>query len=223
MQIINPQIKICGITNYEDALFCDENGIDCIGFVFFKKSKRYIDPEKAGEISKKLKHAKCAGIFVDESLDDVCFAAKKAGLDFIQLHGQETTEYIKKLKTKTSAGILKCLYKNDNPGVNLINNYKDLCCGFVVEAEKNSLPGGNGISWDYGFLKQLAKDANIIAAGGITPENFEDAAYKSSCSAFDMSSGVEDFPGIKNHLKIKKIINKAKKINLINKNGRVFS
>ncbi|MGM0419066.1 MAG: phosphoribosylanthranilate isomerase [Thermodesulfobacteriota bacterium] len=221
-EMINPEVKICGITNYEDARICEKSGIDCIGFVYFKKSKRYITPEKTSEITKKLENISAAGVFVDSPVEEVIDTVKTAGLDTVQLHGKESYEYITRLKSLININVIKCLYVNDYPGINMISDYSGLCRGFIIEAEKKELPGGNGEKWDYSKLAGLSKDKRIIAAGGLNPENFKNAAEKSGCSAFDMSSGVEISPGKKNHEKIK-IIAKLKQEIIINKTGRIFN
>jgi len=218
----NPEIKICGITNYDDAAVCEKSGIDCIGFVYFEKSKRYITPEKTGEITKKLKNISSAGVFVDSPVEEVIDTVKTAGLNIVQLHGKESCEYITRLKSLIKINVIKCLYVDDYPGIDMISDYSGLCTGFIIEAEKKELPGGNGEKWDYSKLADLSQDKRIIAAGGISPENLKNAAEKSGCSAFDMSSGVEISPGKKNHEKIRKIA-KLKNEIIINKSGRIFN
>jgi|GEM_PF-152387 len=220
--IINPEIKICGITNYEDAAVCEKNKIDCIGFVYFKKSKRYITPEKTSEITKKLQNISVAGVFVDSTVEEVIDTVKTAGLDIVQLHGKESYEYITKLKSLIKINVIKCLYVDDYPGIDMISDYSGLCRGFILEAEKKELPGGNGEKWNYSRLSDLSKDKRIIAAGGLNPENLKYAAEKSGCSAFDMSSGVEISPGKKSHEKIRKIAKLKKEIKITN-SGRIFN
>lgn len=219
----NPEVKICGITNIEDAIFCAENLIDCLGFVYFEKSKRFITPKLTGEITEKLENISFAGVFVDSPIDYVLEAVEIGNLDIIQLHGKESVQYVKELKKSTKAKIVKCLYINDEPNIQKIDEYKEFVHAFIIEAEKNILPGGNGIGWDYSKLSELSKKYKIISAGGINPLNFEKAVNSSGCSAFDMSSGVEVSPGIKDHQKIKQIADLKNKIQIKNNYGRIFS
>ncbi|MDY0132358.1 MAG: phosphoribosylanthranilate isomerase [Desulforegulaceae bacterium] len=220
--MINPEVKICGITNFEDAFFCRLNKIDCLGFVFFEKSKRFITPKNVGKITEKLENISFAGVFVDSSMDFVLEAVELGNLDFIQLHGKESIDYIETLQKKTKAKIIKCLYINDEPNVEKIEEYKSLTHGFIVEAQKNILPGGNGIDWDYSKVFEFSKKYKIISAGGINPSNFEKALKLSGATAFDMSSGVEISPGIKDHKKIKQIADLKNKIKIKNNYGRIF-
>ncbi|MFA5659445.1 MAG: N-(5'-phosphoribosyl)anthranilate isomerase, partial [Oscillospiraceae bacterium] len=92
------RIKICGITRLEDALLCEKYGADSIGYIFYKASKRYIAPENAGKISIKLSpFISKVGVFVNESVDNINSISKIAGLNAVQLHGEETPEFIRKL------------------------------------------------------------------------------------------------------------------------------
>lgn len=218
----NPEIKICGITNIEDALSCKNNNIDCLGFIYFKKSKRFITPEETGEITKKIDRLSFAGVFVDSSIDYVIEAVEKGNLNIVQLHGNESVDYIKKLKSKIDISIIKCLYLNDEPSVNFIDDYNRVCDRFIIEGEKEALPGGNGIKWDYSKVSLFTKKKKIILAGGLNSKNFEEAVMESRCEAYDLSSGVEISPGIKDHKKIEIIGNLKKKISINKIHGRIF-
>lgn len=197
-----PEVKICGITNIEDARACVASGIDCVGFVFYPKSPRNLAPEQAGEIAAKFPAMRYAGVFVDSDPCEVARIAKIARLDLLQLHGKENRQYMERLRQLTDLPMIKCLYLNKYPDISLISDYEELCRGFLVEAEQSALPGGNGQSWDYSLLQRFSGRGDIIVAGGINPENFTTAIESSGCSAFDMSSGVEKNKREKDHEKI---------------------
>lgn len=219
---INPQVKICGITKLEDAQICIENKIDCIGFIYFKKSKRFISIKDTLEITGRISGIKKAGVFVNEKSDFILRAVKEAGLDIIQLHGNESPLFIEKIKSETNAKIIKCLYFDSHPKFENIGDYKGLTDAFLIEASKDVLPGGNGLFWDYSRISRYCDDFKLVVAGGLNPENFCDAVEKSRCIGFDMSSGVEISPGIKDHSKIEQIGKLKNQILIENKNGGIF-
>ncbi|OGJ50198.1 hypothetical protein A2335_02825 [Candidatus Peregrinibacteria bacterium RIFOXYB2_FULL_32_7] len=199
-----PLIKICGITNLDDALFCEKIGVDLIGFNFFHGSKRYIKPEKALEISKKLKIIKTVGIFVNEKIEKVNEIAKKLNLDFIQLHGEEDLTYIK----QCARPVIKAFRISKNFKKDLLKTFTDSQIAyFLFDGLKN------GICFDQKILQTFTISKPFFIAGGINSMNLENILQTYKPDGIDLASGVEGIdPAQKSYMKIKSILRIAKKI-----------
>jgi len=217
------EVKICGITREEDFKICIESGIDCIGFIYYEKSKRFINFEDSARINSLSDSISSAGVFVDSPLEFIIEGVNKVGLDIVQLHGKESIPFILKLKKSLNdVKIIKCLYFDSSPSVSLIDEYNSCCDAFLIEGEKERLPGGNGLSWNYSRLKDFSDNYPLIAAGGLNADNLVMAVEKSMVKAVDLSSGVEISPGIKDHEKIIEIGIIKKEIKFKDKLRRIF-
>jgi len=196
-----PKIKICGITNYEDAKMSADLGANYLGFIFYEKSQRYVSPEIISEIVKKIregnKRIKFVGVFVNETLERIRQIYKDCALDFIQLHGDEDEGFISQLNIPY---IKAFRIKSDND-VEKIN--KSSAKYVLLDTFHNELYGGTGQSFNWGILSKI-KDKEIFLSGGITPYNVEDAA-KLKTFAIDVASGVEEKPGKKDHKKLREL------------------
>lgn len=199
------KVKICGITNVEDALFAEKQGADAIGFIFYKKSERYIDPDSAYEISKKLKpFTSRVGVFVDEDPDLVNKISRVVGLDIIQLHGNEAPDYFKRLDSK----IIKVIRVHGESDFKKMDDYPG--ANFVLDSYDRDFIGGTGKKFDWSLIPNKVRN-NIILAGGISPENIIDVIEEVNPYAVDLSSSVEIEPGIKDHDKVKLLFDTLKK------------
>ncbi len=201
-------VKICGITNLEDALALCEYGADAIGFIFYRNSPRFIEPHKAGEIIKELPpFVTAVGVFVNEDISAVNKIAREAGLNVVQLHGNESTEFCEKItgrvikSFKVKKGEAKTLYHE----MEKYNVY-----AYLLDTYKEELEGGTGVVFDWDIAMEAGKLGRIILAGGLTPENVADAIKKVRPYAVDVSSGVEERPGKKDLKKVREFIRKAK-------------
>ncbi|MDD5292341.1 MAG: phosphoribosylanthranilate isomerase [Candidatus Omnitrophica bacterium] len=205
---MKPKVKICGITNIEDALDALWGGADLLGFVFFKKSKRYIEPMKAKEIIDILPpFVFKVGLFVNERAAKVKKTAACCGLDFVQLHGDEDKGYLKKLK---GLRLIKAIRIKDR---NTLNNIEDLPCElFLFDNYSKSEFGGTGKAFDWALSRQIKRMKKpYIISGGLTPHNVNKAVKAFLPYAVDVSSGVEKKTGKKNKLLMKEFIKNAKK------------
>lgn len=194
----NKFVKICGLTNYEDALTAYRLGADYLGFILVPGAKRAVD---RGEFEK-IDFGKKVGVFVDAPLDFVL----SFKLDVIQLHGSESGEYIEALRAKTSAEIWKALPVVDEKSFEFAkDNYKDLT--LLVDGEKGGRP------CDRALAAELGKTRPVILAGGLTPENVAEAVRLVKPIGVDTASGVEAFgdPRKKDENKIKTFIEEARK------------
>ena len=138
------KVKICGITNLEDALLCESLGADMLGFIFYKKSKRYVDPTIVKSICKQLNTSiKKVGVFVDSPFDEINIISKESGLDLVQLHGSESIEY----KNQLTRPIIKAIKIKGHYDEQSVNNWEDVTILFDTYNEK--LVGGTGISFNH--------------------------------------------------------------------------
>ena len=213
-----PLVKICGITNAADARLATKLVADIIGFIF-SKSRRKISARKAAVISKKIQtEALFSGVFVNETPEFVNRTVKKALLDIVQLHGNETPGYIGKIK---SASVVKVLKVSAGPGLGLsklkivkcirkqMSDYK-AADAFLLDTATGGKSGGTGKVFDWKILKLLGDTENkpVYIAGGITPLNVRKLVKEYGPYGIDVSSGVELKPGKKSPVKLRKLFEK---------------
>lgn len=210
------KVKICGIKDIDALDVAINTGADFIGFVFYGRSPRALTPEQASILFNHLRTLSSTiskvGLFVnpsDEQLDAV-----SAELDMIQLHGDETPARCAEIKARTECKIMKAIAIKDPADLAQIEPYEPACDWLLFDAkpmnDNESLPGGNGLSFDWTILEGHAMHRPWMLAGGLTPENLQRAIELLRPDAVDVSSGVEDAPGIKNLQKIERFIALAK-------------
>ncbi len=196
-----PQVKICGLTDVEQALDCVALGADAIGCVFFPKSPRYVNEQRAGEICMALpKKIQKVGIFVNETFSTIMEKVKRCRLTAVQLHGQESPELVKKLKRENLL-VIKALFIYRRPLLKQVTDYD--ADAFIIEYGKGTLPGGNALAWEWQQVGDFSKRNPLIVAGGLTHDNVYEAVRSCLPDAVDVSSGVESAPGIKDPAKVK--------------------
>lgn len=186
------KVKICGITNLEDALMAVEAGADALGFVFFQGSPRYISPPQAATIMKSLPpFVQTVGLFVNEELATVNLTADQCRLDLVQLHGEELPDYCDAVKRR----VIKALRVKDASSLDVIPDYHVAAC--LLDAWSTVAHGGTGTSFNWEIAAVAAAARSIILAGGLTSENVAEAVAIVKPYAVDVSSGVESAPGKK--------------------------
>jgi phosphoribosylanthranilate isomerase len=201
------KVKICGITNLEDAKAAVDMGADIIGFNFYPKSPRYILPDKALEIINKLPtFVDTAAVLVDALFDQVKDLAELGFLNWLQFHGNETPEYIDAFKWFNIKTIKAIRVKSEDYAEQAKTFYTD---AILLDAFDKSLYGGTGKSFDWSLLTDLNK--RVFLAGGINPENAAEAA-ETGVYGVDICSGVEESPGKKDHVKMKKLFENLKHV-----------
>jgi len=205
---MKPKVKICGITNIEDALESIWLGADALGFVFFKGSKRYINPRLAKDIVDILPPwIFKVGLFVNEKAPNVKRITKSCKLDFVQLHGDENISYLKKLK---DFRLIKAIRIKDKKSLENVNSLPVEMVLF--DAYSKSGFGGTGKNFDWSLDREIRKIKKpYIISGGLKPSNVYKAVKKFKSYAVDVSSGVENKPGKKDKKLIKEFIKNAKK------------
>jgi phosphoribosylanthranilate isomerase len=203
------KVKICGITSAEDARVVVEAGADALGFIFYRKSPRYIEPTLARQIIMNLPPLVIpVGVFVNEEPQAVRNIMDDCGLAFAQLHGNETATYCQEL----GRPVLKALRVKDRSAFLALAEYRGRAGvrGFVLDAFSDQAYGGTGQVTDWAVAAEAAKAANILLAGGLTPDNVGEAIQAVQPYGVDVSSGVEREPGKKDHEKVRAFIRAAK-------------
>jgi phosphoribosylanthranilate isomerase len=200
-----PEIKVCGLTQPDEARACAEFGADAIGLVFYPPSPRNVTIKQGAAIKNALPPmVRAAGVFVDPLLDDLLQTVDQVGLDVIQLHGAESPEFVSQLRKATDRTIIKVLFSKKSPDLQRASAYD--ADGFLVECGRGPLPGGNAMTWDWGAALPFAKKHPLILAGGLGPETVEEAIAASFPDAVDASSALEARPGRKDPDKVKQFI-----------------
>lgn len=196
------KIKICGITNQEDAEASVAAGADALGFVFYAQSPRYIEPAVAKRIIAQLPpFVLSIGVFVNHDQETIRNLVDECGLAFAQLHGDETPTFCESL----GRPVLRALRLHDRGSLLALAEYKGRMGvkGFVVDAYARDAYGGTGQTVDWSLAREVAHAAPILLAGGLTPSNVQDAIQHVHPYGVDISSGVEERPGKKDHEKIR--------------------
>ncbi len=202
------RIKMCGTTRSEDARAAIACGVDALGFIFAGKSPRYIQPQLAARIIAELPpFVSRVGVFVDEDIERVRSIADSAGLNVVQLHGQETADYCMELKrARRSLGICKAFRIGQGSGSVDFSVYRDCVDAFLLDTYVKGVAGGTGTVFDWTLIAQLAIPKPLILAGGLNSGNISKAIRVAKPYAVDINSGVEERPGVKNHQLLEQLI-----------------
>ncbi|MFC1668866.1 phosphoribosylanthranilate isomerase [Spirochaetota bacterium] len=216
---VRPKIKICGITNYNDAHYSIVKGADFIGFIFYEKSPRYINPIEAGIIMEKIRGefkniARFVGVFVNPSvgyLEDVIF---KSGIDMVQLHGDETVDFIESFlgneKNKDIPVIKAMRIKDEN---DIIKSDQFDTDYILFDTYYKGIYGGTGKVFNWTLLDGFKRKENLFLSGGLDSKNIVDAVEKVNPHAVDISSSLESEPGKKDRKKVNEFFEAISSIN----------
>lgn len=202
------RVKICGLTNLDDARAAIDAGAHALGFIFFSGSPRYITPPAAARIIGQLPpFASKVGVFVNEPLESILQIANSTGIDAIQLHGDETPDLCEALARERFKTI-KAFRIKDRSSLDSVGNFRT--SAFLLDSYVSGQLGGTGAKFNWDLAIEAATSGiPIILAGGLVPENVQQAVSKVSPYAVDVSSGVEASPGKKDHQKIRAFITAA--------------
>ncbi|MCC2640104.1 MAG: trpF [Nitrospira sp.] len=203
------KVKICGITNAEDAAAAVEAGADAVGFLFHKKSPRCAEPETVRGIVKMLPpFVLPVGVFVNEEAKTVRDLMDDCGLALAQLHGDESAAYCEML----GRPVLKAIRLKDRRSFLALAEFKGRAGvrGFLIDAFSPDAYGGTGQVADWALAAEAASAATVLLAGGLTPENVSQAIQQVRPYGVDVSSGVEASPGKKDHEKVRAFVQAAK-------------
>ena len=199
------KVKICGITNHEDASEAVRLGADALGFIF-APSPRQIVPELARDIILDLPpFVQAVGVFVNEELSAIRDKVAYCGLDMVQLHGDEPPEFCGELMPRT----LKAFRIKDKSSLSPIGAYKGLVKALLLDTYQKGLKGGTGKTFDWGLAVEAGKfGMPVILSGGLGPSNIETAISTVKPYAVDVSSTIEARPGKKDHALMKELMTK---------------
>ena len=207
-------VKICGITNLEDALIAIDTGADILGFNFYPKSPRYICPEAAGQIIEKtLDRVWTAGVFVNEKVEQIYEATLASHIDVVQLHGDEPASYQLDIHIWLGLDIIKAIPTSGGFDKKWLEDDPDT--SILVDGSSPGLYGGTGEVADWEKSKAIAAShPRVYLAGGLTRENVADAIRIVKPYAVDVASGVESSPGKKDPKKLENFINAVRTVRL---------
>ncbi len=202
-------VKICGITNLEDALAAVEAGADALGFNFYRPSPRYISPQAAREIIDQLpKSILNVGVFVDEEPQIVLSIAEEAGLTAVQLHGDESPGYCYEFD---SYYVIKALRAAEDLDLEKAANYD--IDAIMLDTKDDLLRGGTGRTFDWSIAERVNKlMPEFFLAGGLSPENVATAIMTAHPYAVDACSSLEKSPGRKDHARVREFVRAARSV-----------
>lgn len=197
------KLKFCGIRRPEDAEFVNETKPDYIGFIF-ASSKRYVSPEDAGKLAAVIDpDIKKAGVFVNESIEGIINTAKISGIDIIQLHGDESAEFISELRKLTDCEIWKAVRVRSSEDI--LNAEKLGADRLLLDSFSKEAYGGTGKVADWDVIKNTKINTPFFVAGGLKEDNILTAVSELDPYGLDISGGIET-DGCKDIGKMRKII-----------------
>jgi len=226
-------VKICGITNVDDALAAAEAGADWLGFIFYPQSPRSVTPEQARRIANAIRQSPYAsrsrppgghrgreargntasipisfvGVFVDEGLPLLRQIVAHCGLDYAQLHGMESPEVVTDLMD-SGRHVIKAFRVRSETSLLTLERYQ--ATAYLLDAYVDGRPGGTGQTFDWELAVRAKRHGPIILGGGLTPNNVALAVRVVQPWAVDVASGVEAAPGRKDHEKLRRFIAASK-------------
>jgi phosphoribosylanthranilate isomerase len=192
------RVKICGVTNLDDAAEAVRLGAWAIGLIHFPKSPRRCEPAEAAGIGAAFRR-KCevVGVFVNPELEEVAKAVENAGLTMVQLNGEEGPSFCAETARRTGVKVIKAVHVASAADIHAAEAFRTDY--HLFDRRGNGLWGGTGESFDWGLLKQRDSEVPGIVAGGLRPENVAEAIRVTHPYAVDVASGVEAEPGRKDH------------------------
>jgi len=194
---VKPLVKICGITRLEDARYASAAGADLLGFIQYPESPRYIPPAQAKEIIEWVYGSKSVGVFVNASADEVNRVAEQAGFDYVQLHGTESPEFLPLIERPVIKAIRVMHDASSEQIRNALQPYAEHAEYLLLDTHSTSLWGGTGESFNWRLARELSGYFPLILAGGISAANVEEALLTMRPTGIDLSSSLEEAPGLK--------------------------
>jgi phosphoribosylanthranilate isomerase len=198
--MVTVKVKICGITNFQDAQAAVDMGADILGFNFYSQSPRYIEPNKAEEIICKLPgFVDIAGVFVNANQPDIRELTDSGSLNWVQFHGDETSEFCNQFNT-WNLRTIKAIRVRSTEDIDRAQDFETF--SLLFDAFDPNQYGGTGKTFDWSLLKKYSR--HVFLAGGINPDNVL-KAMETDVYGLDICSGIESEPGKKDHAKMKRL------------------
>jgi phosphoribosylanthranilate isomerase len=194
-------IKICGLKTEEALVAALNGGASHVGFIFFAKSPRNIEPQEAGRLRRLSEgRAKVVAVTVDATEDALDAIIEAVSPDMLQLHGSETPDRVAEVKSRYRLPAMKALSIRETADFQELARYRGVADRFLFDAKPpagSDLPGGNGLTFDWRLLEPLDPSLDYMLSGGINAGNIGEALAYAHPSGIDISSGVESAPGVK--------------------------
>ena len=205
MDPLNLKVKICGMTNLKDVKVAVDGGVDAVGFIFYKKSPRSVTMQAVRKIVLELPpFVDSVGVFVNETAEQINKIADRCNLDRVQLHGNESPTFCKKIRRR----VIKAIRVKDIQSLKKLSDYP--VSSFLLDTFSEDQYGGTGRVFDWNLAYPAKKYGPIILAGGLTPNNVRQAIQRIQPYGVDVCSGVESQPGIKDHKKMQIFLKNVK-------------
>jgi phosphoribosylanthranilate isomerase len=198
-------VKICGITNLDDALLSVEAGADAVGFIFYDQSPRAVKPLVVRRIVEYLPgHVTKVGVFVHAAPKDVAAICREVRLSAAQLYGKQSQTELRELET----GVIKAFQVGKGFDVRILSRYR--VDAFLLDTLVKGKSGGTGKTFDWNIARRATKYGKVILSGGLNPDNVSEAVRFVRPYGVDVCSGVEARPGKKDSKKVREFIQRAK-------------
>jgi phosphoribosylanthranilate isomerase len=198
---MKPDIKICGLKTAETVDRAVARGATHIGFIFFEKSPRYIEPDLAGALADRVRgKVLIVAVVVDLDNDDLDEIMALVRPDVLQLHGHESPERVLTIKALYNVQVMKAFSVRDAEDLRRVEAYIGIADRFLFDAKApkgSELPGGNGVAFDWSLMAWLDGRVDYMLSGGLNKDNVALALRSTKASGIDTSSGVESAPGVK--------------------------
>lgn len=190
----NPIVKVCGVTDLHQAIIMEAWDVSYLGFNFVKKSKRYITADAASEITAEMQPSTiCTGVFQNHSFEEIISIIETAGLDCIQLHGDESPEFC----AKFDLPVIKVFHMDESFDLSTVNKYSESCAIFLFDSKIQGQAGGTGEVFDWKKLDNFARKKPFWLAGGLGVSNIQEAIEIFKPDGIDLNSKIEIAPGDK--------------------------
>jgi phosphoribosylanthranilate isomerase len=203
---MRPDIKICGLKTPEAVDRALERGATHVGFIFFQKSPRYIEPDMAARLAARARgKAKIVAVTVNPTNDELDEIVDLVKPDLLQLHGDESPERVLTIKALYALPVMKALPVRGADDLKRVEAYIGIADRFLFDAKPpagSQLPGGNGVAFDWSLMHWLDDSIDYMLSGGLNKDNVASALASTKASGIDVSSGVESAPGVKDLTKI---------------------
>jgi len=209
-------VKICGLTGPQDVVAAADAGARYVGFVFFPKSPRNVSVQQAKALAAEVPFG-VAKVALTVNADDALLdeITQNVAIDILQLHGSESVERVAQIKARTGLPVMKAIGISDADDLQKIVDYGRVADMLLVDAKppKNAdLPGGNGLAFDWRLLAGRKWAVPWMLAGGLTPDNVQQAIQLTGARQVDVSSGMESAPGVKDPAKVAAFVSAAQDI-----------